>query len=85
MPESALDSKVYKYLNQNQDYIVNYEERKGLGKTFNSSDRVSYRIINVRHKRVEMQWVGKGRTTFFKSAQIGQWQQAVLSALEQGI
>jgi len=46
---------LYEYLNQNQDYIVNYEERKGLGKTFTTQVTESHieSIINVRHKRVE--------------------------------
>jgi len=54
MPESARLKGLYEYLNQNQDYIVNYEERKGLGKTFTTQVTESHiESINVRHKRVE--------------------------------
>jgi len=83
---------LYEYLNQNQDYIVNYEERKGLGKTFTTQVTESHieSIINVRHKRVERcNGVGKGAqrssNPIIQQNLIGQWQQAVLSALGAGI
>jgi len=63
---------LYNYLKQNQNYIVNYEERKRLGKTFTSQVAESHieSIINARHKRVERcNGPVKERTTFFKSAQ----------------
>ncbi|WP_250126322.1 hypothetical protein [Chroococcidiopsis sp. CCMEE 29] len=82
---------LYEYLKQNQDHIVNYEERKGLGKTFTTqvaqSDIES--IINARHKKSgKMQWSREGahnvlqiRSEIISKTWIGQWQQAVLSAL----
>lgn len=79
------------YLKQNQDYIVNYEERKQLGKTFTSQVAESHieAIINARHKKSgKMQWSREGahnvlqiRSEIISKTWIGQWQQAVLSAL----
>ena len=63
---------LYNYLKQNQNYIVNYEERKRLGKTFTSQVAESHieAIINARHKRVERcNGAVKERTTCFKFAQ----------------
>jgi len=44
---------LYNYLKQNRDYIVNYNERKRLGKTFTSQVAESHieSIINARHKK----------------------------------
>lgn len=54
---------LYNYLKQNQDYIVNYEERKEMGKTFTSQVAESHieSIINAWHKKSgKMQWSRKG-------------------------
>ncbi|MBV8884633.1 MAG: hypothetical protein JO235_11645 [Chroococcidiopsidaceae cyanobacterium CP_BM_RX_35] len=50
---------LYNYLKQNQDYIVNYEERKQLEKTFTSQVAELHieSVINARHKKSgKMQW-----------------------------
>ena len=82
---------LYNYLLQNKDYIVNYQERKQLGKTFTSQVAESHieSIINARHKKSgKMQWSREGahnvlqiRSEIISKTWIGQWQQVVLSAL----
>lgn len=82
---------LYNYLKQNRNYIVNYEERKGLGKTFTSQVAESHieAIINARHKKSgKMQWIREGahnllqiRSKIISKTWIGRWQQAILSAL----
>ena len=82
---------LYNYLKQNQDYIVNYDERKRLGKTFTSQVAESHieSIINARHKKSgKMQWSREGahnvlqiRSEIISKTWTQQWQQAVLSAL----
>ena len=44
---------LYNYLLQNQEYIVNYESRKEMGKTFTTQVAESHikSIINARHKK----------------------------------
>jgi hypothetical protein len=51
------------YLQNNLDYLVNYEEREKAGKTFTSQVAESHidTIINTRHKRKQkMQWTREG-------------------------
>jgi hypothetical protein len=82
---------LYNYLKQNQDYIVNYDERKRLGKTFTSQVAESHieSIINARHKKSgKMQWSREGahnvlqiRSEIISKTWTQQWQQVVLSAL----
>ena len=82
---------LYNYLKQNQDYIVNYEERRQLGNTFTTQVAESHieAIINARHKKSgKMQWSREGahnvlqiRSEIISKTWIGQWQWAVLSAL----
>ena len=82
---------LYNYLKQNQDYIVNYNERKEMGKTFTSQVAESHieSIINARHKKSgKMQWSREGahnllqiRSEIISKTWVGQWQQAVISAL----
>jgi len=82
---------LYNYLKQNQEYIVNYESRKEMGKTFTSQVAESHieSIINARHKKSgKMQWSRKGahnvlqiRSEIISKTWTKQWQQAVLSAL----
>jgi hypothetical protein len=81
----------YNYLKQNQDYIVNYDERKRLGKTFTTQVAESHieSIINARHKKSgKMQWSREGahnvlqiRSGIISKTWTQQWQQVVLSAL----
>jgi len=70
MPESSRLKGLYEYLNQNQDYIVNYEERKGLGKTFTTQVTESH-IINVRHKKKSGKIKGTGSSNQKSSAKLG--------------
>jgi hypothetical protein len=82
---------LYNYLKQNQDYIVNYDERKRLGKTFTTQVAESHieSIINARHKKSgKMQWSREGahnvlqiRSGIISKTWTQQWQQVVLSAL----
>ncbi len=82
---------LYNYIKQNQDYIVNYQERQQLGKTFTSQVAESHieSIINARHKKSgKMQWSREGahnvlqiRSEIVSKTWTQQWQQAVLSAL----
>ncbi|MBV8887533.1 MAG: ISKra4 family transposase [Chroococcidiopsidaceae cyanobacterium CP_BM_RX_35] len=51
------------YLKNNQDYLVNYEQRQQAGQTFTSQVAESYieSLINARHKRTgKMQWTREG-------------------------
>jgi len=79
------------YLKQNQNYIVNYESRKEMGKTFTTQVAESHieLMINARHKKSgKMQWSREGahnvlqiRSEIISKTWTKQWQQAVLSAL----
>ena len=82
---------LYNYLKQNQEYVVNYESQKEMGKTFTSQVAESHieSIINARHKKSgKMQWSREGahnvlqiRSEIISKTWTKQWQQAVLSAL----
>lgn len=51
------------YLQSNQDYLVNYEQRQQAGQTFTSQVAESHieSLINARHKRIgKMQWTREG-------------------------
>lgn len=82
---------LYNYLKQNQEYIINYESRKEMGKTFTSQVAESHieAMINARHKKSgKMQWsreeahnVLQIRSEIISKTWTKQWQQAVLSAL----
>ena len=82
---------LYRYLEDNRSYLVNYEQRKQTGQVFTSKTAESHveSSINARHKRSgKMQW---NRETAHNVLQIrakmasnewhNQWQGAVLSAL----
>jgi len=72
MPESALDQRFMSIWTKIRTILLTTRNAKGLGKTFTTQVAESHieSIINARHKRVERcNGVGKGRTTFFKSAQ----------------
>jgi hypothetical protein len=54
---------LHDYLQNNLDYLINYDERKKAGKTFTSQVAESHidTIINARHKRKQkMQWTRDG-------------------------
>ncbi len=59
----SLITGLYDYIHRNQNYIVNYDERKRADKTYTSQVAESHidSLINTRHKRTKkMQWTSKG-------------------------
>jgi len=82
---------LYGYLNRNQAYLVNYQERDQQGQTYTSQVAESYieSIINARHnKSGKMQWTREGahkvlqiRGKIASNEWRNQWQEPVLSAL----
>jgi hypothetical protein len=95
---SVTDSKKYKkledlydYLDRNQAYLVNYEERDQQNQTYTSQVAESHieSIINARHKRSgKMQWTREGAHKVLQIRGViasndwgERWQSAVLSAL----
>ncbi len=79
------------YLNRNQAYLVNYQEREQQGHTYTSQVAESHieSIINARHKKSgKMQWTREGahkvlqiRGKIASNEWGDQWQEPVLSAL----
>jgi len=79
------------YLKSNQDYLVNYEQRKQAGQTYSSQVAESHieSLINARHKRTgKMQWTREGAHQVLQiraTMASNQWSEigtkAVLSAL----
>jgi len=79
------------YLQRNQQYLINYEQRKQSNQTFTSQVAESHidSVINARHKRDgKMQWSRKGAHSVLqiRAAMASQewqnhWQRAVLPAL----
>ena len=82
---------LYRYIEDNRSYVVNYEQRKQTGQVLTSQTAESHveLLINARHKRSgKMQW---NRETAHNVLQIrakmasnewrNEWQAAVLSAL----
>jgi hypothetical protein len=79
------------YLNRNQAYLVNYQERERQGQTYTSQVAESHieSIINARHnKSGKMQWTRSGahkvlqiRGNLASKEWCNQWQEAVLVAL----
>ena len=82
---------LYNYIERNQAYIVNYDERATAHQTYTSQVAESYidTLINARHKKTrKMQWSRDGadnvlqiRATMASDEWASQWQRAVLSAL----
>ncbi len=82
---------LYEYLNRNQAYLVNYQERDQQGQTYTSQVAESHieSIINARHnKSGKMQWTREGahkvlqiRGKIASKEWCNQWQEPVLSAL----
>ena len=82
---------LYDYLKQNQNYLVNYQERERTHQTYTSQVAESHidSLINARHKRTgKMQWTREGahqvlqiRATIACNHWEHQWQNTVLSAL----
>jgi hypothetical protein len=83
---------LYKYIKNNKERVVNYEQRKKANKTFTSQVVESHieSVINARHKRSsgKMQWTRVGAHNVLQIRAIitnkewdNRWQGAVLSAL----
>ena len=82
---------LYNYIDRNQAYIVNYDERATTHKTYTSQVAESHidTLINARHKRTgKMQWSREGadnvlqiRATMASKEWVSKWQSTVLSAL----
>ena len=82
---------LYDYLQNNLDYLVNYDERKEAGKAYSSQVAESHidTLINARHKRKrKMQWTREGahnvlqiRAEMVSEEWEEKWQDAVVSAL----
>jgi hypothetical protein len=82
---------LYHYIERNQAYIVNYDERATAHKTYTSQVAESHidTLINARHKRTgKMQWSRAGadnvlqiRATMASKEWVSKWQRTVLSAL----
>ncbi|MEO1399969.1 MAG: ISKra4 family transposase [Cyanobacteria bacterium J06635_1] len=82
---------LYDYLNRNQAYLINYEEREQSNQTYTSQTAESHieSIINARHKKSgKMQWTREGahkvlqiRGMIADNGWDNRWQGAVLSAL----
>lgn len=82
---------LYNYLKQNQNYLVNYQEREQTHQTYTSQVAESHidSLINTRHKRTgKMQWTRKGAHNVLQIRAMmacnhwgQQWQNTVLSAL----
>ncbi len=92
--DDAKQSKIqglHDYLKNNLNYLINYDERKNLGKVYTSQTAESHidSLINARHKRKQkMQWTRVGahnvlqiRAKMESQEWNGQWQDAVLEAL----
>jgi len=81
----------YDYIERNQAYIVNYDERATAHKTYTSQVAESHidTLINARHKKTrKMQWSREGadnvlqiRATMASKEWVSKWQRTVLSAL----
>jgi hypothetical protein len=82
---------LYNYIDRNQAYIVNYDERAREHKTYTSQVAESHidALINARHKKTgKMQWSHAGadnvlqiRATMASKEWASTWQSTVLSAL----
>jgi len=82
---------LYDYIQRNQSYIVNYEERNNAKKPYTSQVAESHvdTIINARHKKTrKMQWTRAGahhvlqiRAMIASDEWGSKWQNAVLSTL----
>jgi hypothetical protein len=92
--DEAHKSKItglYTYIERNQAYIINYDERATAHQTYTSQVAESHidSLINARHKKTgKMQWSREGadnvlqiRATMASKEWTSQWQSTVLSAL----
>jgi len=86
---------LYDYIQRNQAYIVNYEERNNAKKPYTSQVAESHvdTIINARHKKTrKMQWTREGahhvlqiRAMIASEEWSRKWQSAVLSSLKDAV
>ena len=82
---------LYNYIDRNQAYIINYDEREREHKTYTSQVAESHidALINARHKKTgKMQWSREGadnvlqiRASMASKEWASTWQSTVLSAL----
>jgi len=82
---------LYNYIDRNQAYLINYDERDTAHKTYTSQVAESHidTLINARHKKTgKMQWSREGadnvlqiRATMASKEWTSKWQSTVLSAL----
>jgi len=92
--DEAHKSKItglYTYIDRNQAYIINYDERATAHKTYTSQVAESHidSLINARHKKTgKMQWSREGadnvlqiRATMASKEWTSTWQSTVLAAL----
>jgi hypothetical protein len=83
---------LHDYLKNNQDYLVNYDEREKANKTFTSQVAESHidSLINARHKQKQkMQWTREGahnvlqiRASMASNEWDERWLEYVMSSLE---
>jgi hypothetical protein len=86
---------LHDYLQRNQAYMINYDERDNAKKPYTSQVAESHvdALINARHKKTrKMQWTREGahhvlqiRAMIASEAWESQWQNAVLSALKTAV
>src|SRR5215831_19762021 len=86
---------LHDYIQRNQAYIVNYEERNNAKKPYTSQVAESHvdTIINARHKKTrKMQWTREGahhvlqiRAMIASEEWSNKWQSAVLSSLKDAV
>jgi hypothetical protein len=89
--KKAKTKGLYDYLKQNQNYLVNYQQRQQTAQTYTSQVAESHidSLIKARHKRTgKMQWTREGAHRVLQiRAKMAcnhweyQWQNTVLSAL----
>lgn len=89
-PQSKLNG-LYDYLKRNQNYMVNYENRKTANQSYTSQVAESHMesVINARHKKKgKMQWTREGahhvlqiRAAMISDEWISRWQGPVLKSL----
>ena len=86
---------LHDYLQRNQAYMINYDERDNAKKPYTSQVAESHvdALINARHKKTrKMQWTREGahhvlqiRAMIASEAWESTWQNAVLSALKAAV
>jgi hypothetical protein len=93
--QSSKMRRFHDYIQRNQSYIVNYEERDKAKQPYTSQVAESHvdTLINARHKKTrKMQWTREGahhvlqiRAMIASEEWGGRWQNTVLSALKDAV